>query len=106
MVKIFKYISLLMLLIFMFIFGCPILKLFNITCPTCGVTHAWIFILSGEIKLSFKSNPLFLPLSVMFLRIIYCDIKKCSFKKVEFTIYCGVVILSFAFNLIRILNGL
>ena len=106
MLKIFKIIGLILFLILTFSFGCPVLRLLDITCPACGVTHAWIYFLNGRIISAFKSNPLFIPLTVMFFRIIFCDIRNIKIKKAEICIYLILSSISFVFNVLRIFNRL
>lgn len=106
MLKNFKIMGLLLFLILVFNFGCPILKLFDITCPACGVTHAWIYFLNGKIISALNSNPMFIPLTIMFFRIIFCDIKNIKIKKTETLIYLFFSSISFVFNILRIFNWL
>lgn len=106
MLKFFKYIVLLIFLLLVFEFGCPLFKIFGITCPTCGVTRAWIFLLHGSITESFRVNPLGIPLTIAFIRIIYCDFRKCKLKNIEKEIYLIISVLAFAFNIYRILKRL
>mgnify|MGYP003398291077 FL=1 len=106
MLKIFKIIGLILLLFLVFNFGCPVLKLLDITCPACGVTHAWMYLLNGKIISAFNSNPLFVPLTIMFFRIIFCDIRNIKIKKTEIFIYLILSSISFVFNILRIFNWL
>lgn len=106
MLKIFKIMGLILLLILAFNFGCPILKLFDITCPACGVTHAWIYFSNGKITGALNSNPMFIPLTIMFFRIIFCDIRNIKIKKAEALIYLILSSISFVFNILRIYNWL
>ncbi len=106
MLKFFKYIVLSIFLLLVFEFGCPLFKIFGITCPTCGVTRAWIFLLRGSIIQSLKINPLYIPLTILFMRIIYSDFRKCKLKRIEIVIYLFITVLAFVFNIYRILNGL
>ena len=101
-----KFICLIVLLIMGFIFGCPIKKVFNVTCPACGVTHAWLSLLDGKVFEAFRSNFLFLPLTTLFVRIVYCDIRKRSLKGMEIIIFGFIGIFAFGFNIYRILVGL
>lgn len=101
-----KFICLTVLLIIGFVIGCPIKKIFNVTCPACGVTRAWLYLLEGKVSAAFRSNFLFLPLTVMFVRIVYCDVKKRSFKGMELILFQFIGIFAFGFNIYRILVGL
>ena len=106
MQKSIKFICLIVLLTFGFIVGCPIKKAFNITCPACGVTHAWLYLFEGKIFEAFNSNFLFLPLTILFFRIIYCDMKKRTLKGIELIVFTFIAIFAFAFNIYRIFVGL
>lgn len=106
MLRIFKIIVLIIFLILVFNFGCPILSLFEVTCPACGVTHAWIYFFNGNIINAFNSNPMFIFLTIMFFRIVFCDIRNIKIKKTEIFIYLILSIISFVFNILRIFNWL
>lgn len=97
-----KYIFIIIFLILVFIFGCPLYKLTGITCPTCGVTHSWIYFLKGEIGKAFKSNLFFIPLTILFARICYFEYKKKSFKKGELILHFIVALGAFIYNFYRI----
>lgn len=106
MQKFLKYLSLFILLLLIFKFGCPVYKLFNITCPACGVTHAWIYLFNKNILKALKSNPFFILLTVMFLRVIYLDIKRLKINSLELKIYYIISLFAAIFNFYRIINGL
>lgn len=106
MLKILKTVVLILFLILTFMYGCPILQMFDITCPACGVTHAWIHFLNCEFIESFNSNPMFIPLTVMFFRIIFCDIRNAKIKTPETVMYVIVASISYVFNILRIFNWL
>ena len=106
MLQILKVVGLLLCLILVFNFGCPVLGLLNTTCPACGITHAWIYFLNGEIVRALRSNPLFMPLTVMFFRILFCDICNIKIKKTEAFIYVILSSAAFVFNIFRIFNWL
>ena len=39
---------------------CPILAVLKVPCPACGMTRAWMAVLSGDLKRAFELHPLFL----------------------------------------------
>ena len=39
--------------------ACPLIYIFDIPCPLCGMTRAHIALLKGDIELAFAYNPLF-----------------------------------------------
>ena len=49
---------------------CIFKKIFNIACPTCGMTRAFMMILSGDILSSFKYNILAFPSIILFISFI------------------------------------
>ncbi len=101
-----KFICLIFLLIIGFVLGCPIKNIFNVTCPACGVTHAWIYLFQGKFSAAFKSNFLFLPLTILFLKFFYSDVQRQSLKGIELAFYVSIAIFAFCFNVYRILIGL
>ena len=40
--------------------GCPIYRFFNVLCPTCGTTRAWLCFFSGDLIRAFQYNLFFL----------------------------------------------
>ena len=101
-----KYIFLIILLLILFFLGCPFNKFLRVPCPACGITHSWIYLLNGKICEAFKSNCFFLPLTAVFLRMIYLDIKNKSFRKTEYIIFLIIVFFSFVYNICRIVEKL
>ena len=101
-----KYGLLVSLLFLVYKFGCPIFEWFKISCPACGVTHAWRSLLRGEIAEAFKSNAFFIPLTALFLRIIYADLRNRRIKKTEYIIYIAFAVLVFVYNVFRNIKGL
>lgn len=100
----FRYLALSLLLIAAYFFGCPFVKLFGITCPACGVSHAWISFINGDIAEAFKFNPVFIPLTACFLRIACCDFLGKKQGKVEIICCVFVAVVAFSFNLARIFS--
>ena len=97
-----KYIGLFILFVFVFGFDCPFFKFFGISCPACGVTRAWSCFLSGDLVAAINYNPMFLPLTVLFVRIIFADINKQSLNRFELVIYCFIAVFAFLFNIFRV----
>ncbi|WP_442911563.1 DUF2752 domain-containing protein [Lachnospira sp.] len=67
------FIKLLLMIIFFCIIlsitriGCPIKFITGISCPGCGMTRAWIYLLHGDIHLAFYYHPLFFLVPIAFL---------------------------------------
>lgn len=101
-----KYIYVVVGLAVVTVFGCPIYKIFNIKCVTCGVTRAWLNFLYGNYIASFSRNWFFLPLTFIFLRIIYCDFTEKKMTAFEKHLYILIVGIAFIYNLFRNFCGL
>jgi len=81
---------------FLSVYGCPIYKLCGITCPTCGVTRAWISFISGNIDLAFRYNLFFL--FIPFIVYLYIFPPKHRFFQIGTIIFTIVL---FAYNVLR-----
>ncbi|HAZ20201.1 MAG TPA: hypothetical protein DER23_02945 [Clostridiales bacterium] len=53
-----------LLLLAGFYVGCLFLYLFEIPCPCCGITRAWLFAFCGELKTAVRYHPLFFLIPV------------------------------------------
>lgn len=51
--------------------GCIWRKLFDIECPTCGMTRAWKAVLCGDIKEAFGFHPLFFTIPILWAYILF-----------------------------------
>ena len=47
-------------------FPCPFRYVTGIPCPACGAAHALNDLLSGNVSMSFRRNPLAVPLALLF----------------------------------------
>lgn len=83
-------------------FGCPFLYLTGIKCPTCGVSHALLALLKGDIKSYLFYNPIALPAMLLFFYALH---GKIVFKNKK--IYNSIVIIGsvfiFIFYLINVI---
>ena len=82
---------------------CPIKAIFHIDCPGCGLTHATIYMFTGQFKNAFKANYtvfLWWILAILFLidRYIY----KFKFKIFPnlFIIVSGITIIRYILNFV------
>ncbi len=81
--------------------GCPILYLFKVPCPTCGVTRAMMSLLVLDFKGYFNYNFMALPLCVAVLLLLNIDVIK--YKKLAYAVSGGIIIINlvvYVFNLI------
>jgi len=79
--------------------SCPIKAIFNIPCPTCGVTRALICLVKGDIGGYFKYNAFALPLvfavilelnRFVFKKPIYADVYAIAVAALNFVYYAVV----------------
>ena len=73
------------------ILGCPINRLFHIRCPGCGLTHAWLSFLSGDIQNAFRYHPLFLFAPLLILLFVWRGYLGEKIRK-----YADIVMIVFA----------
>ncbi len=61
------------LVIGLYILGIPclFLTLFKISCPGCGMTHAWLSLLQGEVLNAFYYHPMFWTVPIIYLFIFF-----------------------------------
>ena len=72
--------------------GCIFYTKFNIYCPACGATRAFIHLLDGNVLQSIISNPMvfYLILVVIIYLVLYAYIKLKNKKKKTITKYCKI----------------
>lgn len=56
------------------VWGCPIKRLTGIPCPGCGMTHAWINVLTLHWKTAYMYHPLW-GLPVVFLLALFMKLR-------------------------------
>ena len=88
-------------LFFLLDFKCPFYYFLHITCPACGVTRAWISLIKGDIVSAMAYNPFFLPLSAIFVAVIYCDISGKKMRRYQLGICLGFAFIAFVYNICR-----
>lgn len=89
----------LILLVILVIYGCPIYKHIGILCPACGTTRAWLSFLSGNITKAFKYN-LFFP--IMPIIIIFFTLPNKT-KYANYLLFTSAGIIFF-YNVLRWFN--
>ena len=57
--------------------GCPLYELTGLTCPLCGTTRAFLWLLRGRPWIAFRCNPLFplIPFGVLGVALLYGPMK-------------------------------
>lgn len=83
--------------------GCIIRKFTGISCPTCGVSRAWLSFLSGHFNEAFNYHPYFIPLTIVFLLLVHSPLllKKFPIIKKPLILLCVVV---FSMTMMRYLT--
>lgn len=83
-----KWIACLILLIFLCYYGCPFYQLFNIRCPGCGLTRAWLRFLNGEWEAALAYHRLFWLAPGFLLLCVYHDgVSSEKQKKIRLVLY-------------------
>ena len=59
-------------------YGCVWRELFGFECPSCGISHAWLFALKGDFAAAFSMHPLFFFPPLL---LIYCALNKPILSK-------------------------
>lgn len=98
-----NYIKLILVLIlistFYIVFGCPIKYLTGISCPGCGMTRAWLSVISLNFDRAFYYHPLWIiPLLYVF---DYFFIRKINNKlyNIIFYIFIALFLITYLFRL-------
>ena len=91
---------------FIFVYTCPVHYFLHIPCPGCGITRAYIAILSLDWKAAFRYHPLFFMVLPILLYVPHRDILGKRLKdKTETFIYVITSISFIIVYIIRMLNG-
>ena len=90
---------------FIFVYTCPVHYFLHIPCPGCGITRAYIAILSLDWKAAFQYHPLFFMVLPMLLYVPHRGILKKRLKdKTEILIFISTVILFIAIYIVRMFD--
>ena len=87
-------------------FGCPSLRVLGLPCPGCGVTRAWLAFLGGDFRTALMYNPLFLPLTFLFLWVLINTFLERRATVIEKTVAYSIAVLACAYNILRIIYRL
>lgn len=88
---------------YFFNIGCVWKSLFNIECPTCGMTRAWDAVLHGDIKSAFTYHPLFFTIPFLWLYVLF-DGRLFKNKSINMLILMGICISFIAIYISRLTN--
>ncbi len=58
--------AIVILIMYVFDLSCPFLSLFDIPCPGCGMTRAYISLLNLNVKGAFSFHPMFWSVPILF----------------------------------------
>ena len=101
MKKLFLSIFLTICLIFFLDYGCIYRNIFDIPCPGCGMTRAWISFLNGKINDAFYYHPLFWSVPIIMLLVIFENkIKNKKMLSILFIIFAILFIGVYLYRLI------
>lgn len=80
--------------------GCPIYELTGLTCPLCGTTRAFLWLLRGDAGTAFLCQPLFflIPPGVLGVALLYGPLKG---KRWLTGVVIGIAAALFAMNILR-----
>lgn len=79
-----KYFAALLIVVAVYVLtniGCPIYHFLGICCPTCGVTRAFIGLLSGDLEQYFSMNPFAIPLVIAVFVAVHLSTMSVKWKK-------------------------
>ena len=91
---------------FLFVYKCPVHYFLHIPCPGCGITRAYIAILSLDWQAAFRYHPLFFMVLPILLYIPHRGIlRKRLTDKMETIIFIITVILFIGVYILRLFTG-
>ncbi len=96
----FMIICLFIAVIEIFDIGCPILYIFKIPCPTCGVTRAMKSLLYGDLQAYLYFSPMALLLCIAVLLLVH--VKKLKYKKTAYGYAMAVCLLNFMLYIVKL----
>jgi hypothetical protein len=81
------------ILIWKFEPGCIVQEIANISCPTCGMTRAFLALLNGDIKASFNYHPMLWSVPILILMFLFYE-KFFTGKIKNFFVFLLILILA------------
>ena len=82
------------------LFGCPLAH-FGLSCPGCGLTHAWLCCLHGDWAGAFQAHLLFLPTPGFILLFAHRDKQRLFSPKVANSLLLGFGLLLAGYHVWR-----
>lgn len=96
------HLLLLALLAALTVYGCPFYRLLHIRCPGCGLTHAWLSFLRGDVRRALEYHLFFLPMPLFIVLFIHRDVKVLRKwrRPIDLSLY-ALVFLVFVYHILR-----
>ena len=88
-------------LVLLVIYGCPVYRICNIPCPCCGVTRAWLAFLQGQIELAFRYHALFPVIPVLILLYMFQERFSARWKQYINVIFLIMATVLFIYAIMR-----
>lgn len=99
--KFLKPAVMLILLLCLAAFGCPVYELFGVLCPCCGVTRAWVAFLHGDILRAFQYHALFPAIPAIGVLYVYGCYSSKPLHKWTIIAMVGMALLVFVYGVLR-----
>jgi len=94
------------ILFFLFVYRCPTYTFLHIPCPACGITRAYVAVLSLNWSAAFQYHPLFFLVLPLLIYIPHKRLFKNRLNdKVEAALFFLIVILFLGVYSFRLWNG-
>ncbi len=68
--------AVLLFLLVVFVYQCPIRAVFGIPCPGCGMTRALTCLLHGDLQASFYYHPILIPTGIAAIIVLYALVRQ------------------------------
>jgi len=100
-------VALCIVLFLVFIYQCPMVLLFNLPCPSCGITRAYLAALRLDFASAFGHHPLFFFVAPVILYAAHKNVLKSKLsEKAETLLFFGMILLFIAVYIHRLVyNG-
>ena len=86
------------------VFGCPVYGTFQVRCPGCGLTRAWLAFLTGDFTAALSQHALFLPMPVWLAILAHWETKHMQRHRRGYTLaVCLFTLALMAYHVLRTL---
>lgn len=75
--------------------GCPVRFVTGVPCPGCGLTRAWLALLSGEPRAALAFHPLFWVAPIAIFLAVFSEMAASGRMRRILLLACGVLIVAF-----------